>query len=348
MMTDNMLNNETVDNSAFGNAHKGDVFGPNTVTILRYGLLIVMALLALGTLIQLLQSFAIPLADGSVRLSLQGFIQTTNSPGTVFSAWLLPEFVSHSNLGLWVVKSLNLLLWLLLLSLSIFSFKFIDQSYQQLLLRQEQLQVKIKQKEERTGEKIYSLTAEQHLRKIKVIAEKIHPLVKIFSALIMFLLCLLIATLIAQALSLLLPDGKLLPWIGKEDLSSWQEYLFLINIIVSISLSLSLWFGYQFLTSLSRILMNFGKGAVFVSRNGRAVFKLAKYYLLGALSYIPGSIVEGFSTSIDCQKTSFTTELLGRFADFLMGDLIFIALLFITAHIITLAIRLDHEQRLTV
>ncbi|MCP4990352.1 MAG: hypothetical protein GY928_31240 [Colwellia sp.] len=152
---------------------------------------------------------------------------------------------------------------------------------------------------------------------------------QIVSGIAIVLWCVLIIVLIAQSVNALFFDKQFLSWISYEELLSWHEYLFYINYLVSVCFAFSLWFGYQFLTVLSKVLTNLSKGAIFVRRNGKSAFKLAKFYLLGVVSYIPGSIVESYSTSIDCQKSSFSSELIARGGDFLMGDLIVLGLLFI-------------------
>ncbi len=339
-MADEISNMQSVDNDNLENTVFHNSSTESYLWWIRNGLLVILVVISTASIIQLLQSFAMPLSDGSIRLSLQGFSQTSNATDNAFSAWLLPAFIQQGGLGIVNIKLLNLAILSVLLCCVGVLFRRFNKKYQ--YSQQKKRQNKITQECEPL------ISGEDHLNKVKVIAQKLNPLVKIVSGIAIVLWCVLIIVLIAQSVNALFFDKQFLPWISYEELLSWHEYLFYINYLVSVCFAFSLWFGYQFLTVLSKVLTNLSKGAIFVRRNGKSAFKLAKFYLLGVVSYIPGSIVESYSTSIDCQKSSFSSELIARGGDFLMGDLIVLGLLFITAHIITLAIRLDHEQRLTV
>ena len=75
---------------------------------------------------------------------------------------------------------------------------------------------------------------------------------------------------------------------------------------------------------------------------------MAKFYLLAIVCFFPASIGISYENSSNCQDASFTSEIVSRLYELVFTDLLFVGVLFIIAHIVTLAIRLDHEQKLTV
>ncbi len=316
----------------------------NQVEVFRNLLILMLVFTTVAAVTQLAQGFAFPIEDG-IRFSWLGFINNTD-----FNAWLLPDFIINMGLlSIMGIKITNFLFWLVVVALLWPLYKFVDNRYQCLKSDAEQQKVELDQVCEEAGEAVYQISGEQHLSKVAKISARINPLIKIMIALASLICLVMGLILLRQIFQPLFSDNIYAPWLTVEEFSTWQDYLVIINIVISLSMMLAFWFLCLFLRELDKILTCFKKGAVFVAANAAAVFKMAKYYLVAVLIGFPASITSDYMQSSKCQGDSFSGNVVDTFiGDFLFSDLIFIGMLFVVGHIITLAIRLDHEQRLTV
>ena len=194
-----------------------------------------------------------------------------------------------------------------------------------------------------------NIDSDLHIKRIKKIASKVRPVFTFLQGVMWFLFVFTAGALLIQLMQLIASSEVLSFWNEIDRTRFSPEYVPFINIGISIVILVPVWFGILLFKELGYLLDNLKQGAIFVANNGKHLFNIAKSYLMLSLTALPGITYQSYTTSISCQDTSFRNELVGNFiGSFLFGDLIFVAMILVIGHVITLAIRLNHEQSLTV
>lgn len=187
-----------------------------------------------------------------------------------------------------------------------------------------------------------------HFAKVQKISKKLYPLVEVSVWLVMLGFIILAIIFLRQLIQPFFSDAVYTPWLEPELLLSWQVHSNYLNLFVSVSGLLTCWFLYLFSVQLRDIVMRLMQKNVFAQANASSIFKMAKYYLMGVCTGLPFMMMINYLDGVSCQDTSFSSEFVGSLFGIVASDIVFAAMLFIIGHIITLAIKLDYEQKLTV
>jgi hypothetical protein len=196
---------------------------------------------------------------------------------------------------------------------------------------------------------VEDINSDLHIKRIQKIASKVKPVVTFFQGVIWFVFLFTACGLLVQLIQLISSTEVSTFWSDFDRTLFSPEYVPFINIAISLGILIPSWFSILFFKQAWYLLDNLKQGAIFVANNGKLLFNIAKYYLLLSFTSLPAMTYQSYSTSLSCQDTSFSNELINNFINgFIFSDLIFFAMILIIGHIITLAIRLKYEQSLTV
>lgn len=193
------------------------------------------------------------------------------------------------------------------------------------------------------------INSDLHIKRIQKIASKVRPVFTFLQGVMWFVFFVIAATLLIQLIQLITSSEVSTFWNELDRTMFSPEYVPFINIGISLGILVPVWFTIFLFKQTGYLLDNLKQGAIFVVNNGKHLFNIAKYYLMLSLTALPAVTYQSYSASLSCQDTSFRNELFDNFiSGFIFSDLVFFAMLLIIGHVITLAIRLKHEQSLTV
>lgn len=193
------------------------------------------------------------------------------------------------------------------------------------------------------------IDSDLHTKRIQKIASKVKPVFTFLKGVIWFVFLFTAFGLLVQLIQLISSTEVSTFWNDFDRTIFSPEYVPFINIAISLCILIPSWFTILLFKQAGYLLDNLKQGAIFVANNGKLLFNIAKYYLLLSLTALPALTYQSYSSSLSCQDTSFRNELINNFiSGFIFSDLIFFVMILTIGHIITLAIRLKHEQSLTV
>lgn len=187
-----------------------------------------------------------------------------------------------------------------------------------------------------------------HFSKVKKISSNLFPLMELSVWLIMGTFIFNCFMLARQLIQPLFSDTLYTPWVEASMLGEWQSHANLLNLLLSLSAIVGLWLSYLFLAQLRDVVRRLMSGDIFSQSNATNIFNAAKYFVILMFVILPLTTIMAYTREVSCSDVNLMGVILGSLFEFIFADLVLALMLFIIAHIISLAVKLDHEQKLTV